>query len=465
MIDAQRLRPLPLLDGLSDHQMDQLAAAGDSVAFRRGDELFQQSAPARYWWLLLEGRIALFRRTGGDEAQVGTMGSPGQWAGGFRAWDDNGVYLATGRAVTAGQLLRVPADRLRALADSWFPLGVHFIRGLVQTVRNIESIARQRESLAALGTLAAGLAHELNNPASAATRAVDALVTTNDDLLASLRWLASSSVTAEHFVALDTLRREQAPAATLTPMELADREDELSDWLADRGIDREWVIAPALAAGGLDVAWCERVAAVLPAAALGPGLEWIAHSRSSALLLGEIKEATGRISALVGAVKAYTHLDRAQIDDVAVADGLDSTLIMLSRDLDGITVRREYDQDVPAVEANAAELNQVWTHLIRNAADAMKGSGELTVRVGRVEEGVLVQIADTGPGMSDAVRAHAFDPFFTTKGVGEGTGLGLDVSRRIVVDSHGGAIDLASGPSGTVARVRLPVRDGAVQPP
>jgi CRP-like cAMP-binding protein len=180
MIEPRHLRPLALLDGLSDAQIGQLATAGESLSFGPGDELFQQSAPAEFWWLLLTGRIALHRRTGGDEKLVGTMSSPGQWAGGFWAWDQSGVYLATGRAVEAGHLLRVPADRLRALADSWFPFGVHFIRGLVQTVRNIESIARQQESLAALGTLAAGLAHELNNPASAATRAVDALVTTSD---------------------------------------------------------------------------------------------------------------------------------------------------------------------------------------------------------------------------------------------------------------------------------------------
>ena len=157
-------------------------------------------------------------------------------------------------------------------------------------------------------------------------------------------------------------------------------------------------------------------------------------------------------------MKEYTHLDRARLEDIAVADGLDSTLIMLSRQLLGITVQREYDEDAPTVEADMAELNQVWTQLIRNAADAMNGSGELTVRVTRDEEGVLVQIADTGPGMSDEVRVHAFDPFFTTKGVGEGTGLGLDVSRRIVVDSHGGWIDLDSGPTGTIASVRLPAR-------
>jgi len=459
MTDPVRLRGLPLLDGLSDDQVDELAAAGEWVAFTSGDELFQQAAPARYWFLLLDGRVALFRRTGHDEQRVGTMDTPGQWSGGFRAWDEHGVYLATGRAVGPGHLLRVPADRLRSLADRWFPLGVHFIRGLVQTVRNIESIARQRESLISLGTLAAGLAHELNNPAAAAARAVDALVTTTAELTDSLRRLASSSVTADQFVALDALRAEPAAAGPApSPIELADREEELSEWLAERGVDRDWVIAPVLAAAGRDVAWCEQVAAAVPAPALEAALEWVAHSLTTVLLLGEIKEATGRVSGLVGAVKEYTRLDRAEIEEVAIADGVDSTLTMLARDLAGVTVRREYDPDAPAVEANQAELNQLWTHLIRNAVDAMRGVGRLTVRIAGDSDGVLVQISDTGPGMPADVRAHAFDPFFTTKGVGEGTGLGLDVSRRIVVDSHGGEIALDSGPSGTLVEVRLPAR-------
>lgn len=459
MTDPAGLRALPLLAGLTDDQVAELAAAGEEVPFATGDELFQQAAPARYWFLLLDGRIALFRRTGHDEQRVGTMDTPGQWAGGFRAWDEHGVYLGTARALDPGHLFRVPADRLRQLADSWFPLGVHFIRGLVQTVRNIESIARQRESLIALGTLAAGLAHELNNPAAAATRAVDSLAATTADLTDSLRRLASSSITAEQFVALDVLRAE--PAATgpaPTPLRLADREEELTDWLAEHAVEREWLIAPVLAAAGRDAAWCDRVATAVPAPALDAALEWIAHSLSTELLLGEIKEATGRISGLVGAVKDYTHLDRAELEEVAITEGMDSTLTMLARDLAGVTVLREYDPDAPAVEVNQAELNQVWTHLIRNAVDAMHGAGRLTVRIARDDDGVLVQMCDTGPGMPADVRARAFDPFFTTKGVGEGTGLGLDVSRRIVVDSHGGEIALDSGPSGTVVRVRLPAR-------
>jgi signal transduction histidine kinase len=459
MTDPGRLRALPLLDGLSDDQVGELAAAGEWDPVATGDELFQQAAPALAWFLLLDGRVALFRRTGHDEQRVGTMDRPGQWAGGFRAWDEHGVYLATGRAVESGHLLRVPADRLRSLADRWFPLGVHFIRGLVQTVRNIESIARQRESLIALGTLAAGLAHELNNPAAAAVRAVDLLAATTADLTDSLRRLASTSVSAEQFVALDALRAEPAAAGPpLTPIELADREEDLSAWLADREIDRDWIIAPVLAAAGRDVGWCDRVAAVIPGPALGAALEWVTHSLTTELLLGEIRETTGRISGLVGAVKDYTHLDRAELEEVAIAEGMDSTLAMLARDLAGVTVQRDYDRDAPAVEANQAELNQVWTHLIRNAIDAMGGSGRLTVRISGTGDGVLVQVGDTGPGMPDDVRAHAFDPFFTTKGVGQGTGLGLDVSRRIVVDSHGGEMDIDSDPAGTVVRVRLPAR-------
>lgn len=459
MIDPTRLRPLPILDGLSDGQLAELAENVAEIAFGPGQELFRQSAPAQFWWLLLDGRIALFRRTGHEETMVGTMDSPGQWAGGFRAWDENGVYLATARAVEAGHLLRLPADRLRALADAWFPFGVHFIRGLMQTVRNIESIARQRESLVALGTLAAGLAHELNNPASAAARAVDVLAATNADLLGSLRRLAEASVNAEQFVALDGLRTHDVPGSDLrTPVQLADLEDELSGWLLDRGIDRDWVIAPALAARGLGVQWCEQVATVLPGDALGPGLDWVAQSLSAELLVTEIKESTGRISELVTAVKEYTHLDRAAIEDIVVADGVDSTLIMLSRELAGVTVVREFDPGAPSVGGNAAELNQVWTHLLRNAVDAMKGSGTLRISVVGKQDGVLVAVADSGPGMPPEVAAHAFDPFFTTKAIGEGTGLGLDVSRRIVEERHGGRIGIESTPVGTVIRVRLPVR-------
>jgi signal transduction histidine kinase len=454
------LRAIALFDGLGDDKLHELMAAGEEVAFNPGDELFREARPADFWWVLLDGAISLIRHVGTDETVLGAMETPGQWAGGFQAWDPHGVYLATGRGVVAGRVLRLPAERLRDRADAWFPFGVHFITGLVNTVRRIESMARQREALVALGTLAAGLAHEINNPASAATRAVDALEDTCETLLSSLRRLAEGSISADQFVALDALRREIEPlSASLEPLDLADREDALSAWLLGHGVERDWLIAPALAAAGLDAAWCERVAALLEGSPLEAGLEWVASSLSMASLLSEMKESTRRISDLVAAVRSYSQLDRASIQRTDLTEGLESTLVMLAHELKGgITVVRDYGSDVPRIEAFAGELNQVWTNLIDNAVDAMNGTGTLRVSTRADENGVVVEIGDTGRGMSEAVRSHAFEPFYTTKDVGKGTGLGLDISRRIIVERHGGEIAIESRPGETVLVVRLPLR-------
>jgi signal transduction histidine kinase len=233
----------------------------------------------------------------------------------------------------------------------------------------------------------------------------------------------------------------------------------LSDWLAAHGVERDWAIAPPLAAAGVDEAWCERVAALLDGARLGAGLEWVANSLTMSALLAEVQESTRRVSDLIGVIRSYSQLDRASLQWTDVAEGLESTLVMLAHRLrDGVTVVRDYGTGVPRVEAFAGELNQVWTHLIGNAVDAMQGKGTLRVSTRAAGSGVVVEIGDTGPGMSDEVRAHAFEPFFTTKGVGGGTGLGLDISRRIVVERHGGDIAIESRPGETVLRVRLPAR-------
>ncbi|MDQ1604334.1 MAG: hypothetical protein QOE01_2179, partial [Actinomycetota bacterium] len=213
-----------------------------------------------------------------------------------------------------------------------------------------------------------------------------------------------------------------------------------------------------LAGAGLDVSWCERARQVLGDDALDPGLQWVASTLSTAALLGEVKESTRRISKLVEAMKSYSQMDRAARQQTDLAEGLDSTLVVLaSRIPAGITVVRDYAEDVPHIEAMAGELNQVWTNLMTNALDAMAGVGTLRVSTRSDEDEVVVEVGDTGPGMSKEVRDHAFEPFFTTKGVGQGTGLGLDISRRIVVDRHGGEIAIDAAPGETVLRVRLPV--------
>lgn len=460
---ASELRALRLFDGLADHQLAELAEGGTEIRVEPGADLFREGEHADFWWVLIDGAVDLVRHIGREDTVVAKMDVPGRWAGGFRAWDEHGVYLATGRGVTDGRVLRVPAEVLRERFNAWFPFGRHLIEGVYRTARSIESTARQRESLITLGTLAAGLAHEINNPAAAATRAVDALQTASQVLLSSLGRLAHGEISASQFTALDALRREIEPqAAILDPLTLTDREEALASWLSRHGVVREWMIAPPLVAAGADVAWCERVALVLEGPALGPGLEWVASTLSAATLLSELKDSNRRIFELVGAIKSYSQMDRASVQDVDVTDGLESSLLMLGYKLrDSVTVVRDYSADLPRIQAYPGELNQVWTNLIDNAIDAMAGAGTLRLSTGADGNEVVIEVGDTGPGMPPQVAARAFEAFYTTKDVGKGTGLGLDIAQRIVVERHGGTITIDSRPGETVLRVRIPYRPAA----
>ena len=454
------LRPLALFEGLTDDQLAELLAGGTEVAIEPGVDLFREGEAAEFWWVLVDGAISLVRHTGREETVVARMDEPGRWAGGFRAWDDAGTYLATGRGAVPGRVLRVPAAVLRGLSNTWFPFGVHLISGLYRTARSIEATARQRESLVTLGTLAAGLAHEINNPASAATRAAAALQTASDALLSSLTRLADAGITAAQFAAVDSLRRRVAtPVPDADPLARADREDALAAWLSRAGVGQADRMARPLAAAGVDLAWCAQVADVLQQSELEPALDWLANTFSVAALLSEVRESTHRISELVGAVRSYSQMDRGSLQRFPVTDGLESTLVMLNHTIGpDIAVVRDYSPDLPQIEAYAGELNQVWTNLIVNAVDAMDGSGTLRLTTSADPDGIVVEVADTGPGFSPAVAEHAFEPFFTTKDVGRGTGLGLDIARRIVVERHGGTITIESQPGNTVLRVQLPLR-------
>ncbi|ADP80541.1 ATP-binding region ATPase domain protein [Pseudofrankia inefficax] len=460
---ASDLHAVGLFDGLTDQQLEQLLAVGVELRFEAGQELFRHGDPADFWWVLLDGAIELVRRTAQDESVVGQMASPGRWAGGFRAWDARGVYLATGRARTAGRLFRVAATDLRALTESWFPFGMHIIEGLFGTARSIESAVRQRDALVTLGTLAAGLAHEINNPAAAAARAVAALKDTCDTLLSSLRQLADGDLAADQFRALDQLRVEvAAPSAPLDPLDLSDLQEDLGSWLTGHGVSQGWSIAPVLAKAGIDVAWCERVADVVTGPALAPALVWVASTFAATDLLGVVSSSTRRVSELVGAVRSYSQLDRASMQDTDLVEGLESTLVMLGHKMrGGLRVERRFGQEVPRISAYAGELNQAWTNLIDNALDAMDGAGTLRLTTRLDGDAVVVEVGDTGPGMPPEVRARAFEAFFTTKDVGKGTGLGLDIVRRIIEERHGGTIGIDSRPGDTVVWVRLPIDRGS----
>ena len=457
MITHAELRALALFDGITDEAIADVLAAAEEVPFDTGDRLWTEGAPAESWWVLLDGTIDLVRRVGREDTVLALFDAPGRWAGGFIAWDADGAYLATGRGRDPGRIMRVPAAALKRLLEG-VPLAGHIIDGLFHTARAVESGAREREALVALGTLAAGLAHELNNPASAAVRAVDSLAQASARLLDSLGRLSQAGITAAQFAALDALRSELDPLALRRDaIATADREDAISDWLDANGVGDGWVLAPPLAAAGADPDWCRRMREALGPAALDPGLGWVASAMQMTSLQSEVKESTQRISNLISAVKSYSQLDRASVQETDVREGIDSTLVMLQHRIgDDIVVERQFAEDTPRIHAIAAELNQVWTNLIDNAVDAMDGQGRLIIATRADGDSVLVEVTDSGTGMSPEVQAKAFKPFFTTKDVGKGTGLGLDISRRIVVERHGGDIAVDSVPGRTTMRVRLP---------
>jgi signal transduction histidine kinase len=457
-MEISELKNIGLLDGLTDDQLVQLIAGSDEVRIVPGAELFHEGDLADFWWLLVDGSIELVRRIGREVTRVGKMDVPGRWAGGFRAWDEQGVYFATGIGASEGRVLRVPAHVLRDCFNAWFPLGGHLVEGLYRTGRIIESTVRQRESLITLGTLSAGLAHELNNPAAATTRAVDSLEDACQTLLGSLSRLAREEISARQFVELDNLRKQIGPRPLVhDPLAAADAEQALSAWLIAHGVDREWSIASAFAAAGVDVAWCEKAAQILAGPALDSGLDWVASTLSAESLLAEIKDSSRRISELVGAMRSYSQMDRASLQRTDITQGLESTLVMLGHKLHGVTVVRDYGPDVPEIEAFPGELNQVWTNLIDNAIDAMDSEGTLRLTTRVDGNHVLVDVSDTGEGMPPEVAARAFDAFYTTKEVGKGSGLGLDIAQRVVVERHHGTITINSEPGRTVLRVRLPV--------
>ncbi len=458
----EQIRAITLFDGISDENLRELVDVSDVVQYEPGDVLWQAGAPSDYWWVNITGSIDMVRVSGGEESVVGQLSEPGRWAGGFGAWDEHAAYFGTGRASTAGTLLRVPNPALRDLL-AHLPLVSHLISGVFTTARSIEAGARQRESLVRLGTLSAGLAHELNNPAAATARAVVALESQLDDALASLSSLATHGISADQYQALDGLRRQLlANEPVGDALALADREEEIGDWLSDHGVDRDWVLAPALAAAGADQEWCTQALGLMGDGSLQHGMEWVAATLTVRGLLAEVRESTRRISELVGSVKSYTQMDRAVMQSIDVTEGLDSTVTMLAHKIrDGVTVERSFAPDVPLIDAYPGELNQVWTNLIDNALDAMDGSGRLMLTTRSAADSVVVEIADTGSGMTPEVAARAFETFFTTKEVGKGTGLGLDIARRIVVERHGGHIDIDSHPGATTIRVTLPLTPAA----
>jgi signal transduction histidine kinase len=470
-LSPAQLRELFLFEHLDEEQLDWVAGHGDVVRYPAGADVSVEGEPADCFWVLLSGTMSMTRRVGSDEVEAVRTDYRGAYSGATQFYLGGQVeqrYGATVRAVTDCTFLALPAADFAAVFRSWFPMATHLLQGLFVGLRNVNEVVGQRERLLALGKLSAGLTHELNNPAAAALRAADLLQDRFGGMRQKLGLLASGKIDGQVLRSLTGLLEEfvarAGTAGDLPALERSDREDELGDWMADRDVAAPWDMAPIFVGAGLGPDDLGRVADAVAEEHLGTALHLLANAVETELLLREIRDSTGRIAALVNAAKQYSQLDRAPHQDTDLHAGLDATLVMLSAKIPpGITVVKEYDRSLPLVPAYPAELNQVWTNLIANALDAMTsggaGSGTLTLRTARDGACAAVEVADTGPGIPEELRRRVFEPFFTTKPVGQGTGLGLDVSWRIVVNRHGGDLRVSSRPGDTRFRVVLPLAE------
>ncbi|HEY3089438.1 MAG TPA: ATP-binding protein [Jatrophihabitantaceae bacterium] len=458
------LRSLFLFEKLSDDQLSWLCREGHVITLEPG-VVYHQGDPATCFYVLIEGAVVLSQRVGADDVEVNRTDQPGVYAGAWQAYMGERApktYNNTLRAIAPSRFFELDADTFGQMMHDWFPMALHLLEGLFFGIRNTQAVVGQRERLLALGSLSAGLTHELNNPAAAAVRATASLRERVAGMRHKLALIAKGPYDRATLETLIHLQEESvervAKAPTLTPLEASDREDELGDWFGTHGIAGGWELAPTFVQAGLDVAWLDQVAGAVDSSTLEGAIRWLNYTVETEMLMNEIEDATERISTLVGAARQYSQMDRAAYRVIDVHELLDSTLLMLSRKIgDRITVVREYDRSLPSVPAYAAELNQVWTNLIDNAVAAMEGEGTLTIRTARDNDFLLVEICDTGPGVPLEIRERIFEPFFTTKPVGEGTGLGLDISWRIVVNKHHGDLRVESEPGDTRFQVRLPL--------
>ncbi|MFI9275492.1 ATP-binding protein [Kitasatospora sp. NPDC052896] len=464
----QEIGTLFLFEKLAPDQIARLCRDGRVETFEPGP-VYQEGDPATCFYVLLEGALVLSRRIGNLDVEVNRSSSRGVYAGAFQAYLGDRVeqvYNNSLRVVEPSRFFVLPAETFAAIMREWFPMAVHLLEGLFFGTKNTQEAVGQRERLLALGSLSAGLTHELNNPAAAAVRATSALRERVAGMRHKLGAIATGPYRRDSLEALievqeRTAERVAKAAGNLSPLEASDREDALADWLEDQGIADGWQMAPTFVQAGLDTDWLDRVAAAVDEGALEGAVRWLSYTVETELLMNEIEDSTARISALVTAAKQYSQLDRAPYQVADVNELLDSTLLMLSGKIGPhITVVKEYDRTLPKIPAYPGELNQVWTNLIDNAVSAMRSmdtQGTLTVRTARDDGHLLVEFGDTGPGVPAEIRDRIFDPFFTTKPVGEGTGLGLDISWRIVVNKHHGDLRVRSVPGDTRFQVRLPL--------
>jgi signal transduction histidine kinase len=456
--DLAVLRRTPLFAELSDEDLAWIGAACEPLDLAAGSVLAAEGDPGDALFVVVSGEIEVVKRSRTTDVPLAVLG-PGEIVGEMAVLEDR-PRNATVQAAGTARVLRIRRGAILDLLRNRPTATMSMLRTVTGRLRSTEAMLREREKLAALGVLSAGLAHELNNPAAAVQRSAALL----PGALAELARAAEALGPAVSDPAVAGLVAELASGAApggadrapLDPLAASDLELALEGSLERHGVDDAAALASALLGGGWDEERVERVASAVAAPAFRAVIRWVGAAAAAHALVDEVATGARRISEIVRAVKEYTFMDRAPVQQVDLRAGLDNTLVILRPKLrDGITVVREYDPDLPEIEAFGSELNQVWTNLLDNAADALGGHGTIRIRAFRRGPDAVVLICDDGPGIAPEVRDRIFEPFFTTKPPGSGTGLGLHISHGVIA-RHGGRIEVRSRPGETCFEVTVP---------
>jgi signal transduction histidine kinase len=460
MIDKSELLRVPVFNDLPDDQLDWFISQSQEMNLKAGDVYSRQGDPADAMFVILGGHLQGRGELGGETFVFDL--EPGDVTG-LLPFSRMKQFTVSGRAVTDSRALRFPASLFPELVQKMPVLTQRLVGLMSDRIRETTRLEQQRDRLASLGKLSAGLAHELNNPASAARRAASQLRDILKKIKSASLELGRRDLTPTQKSEIEKMETSFTQPDVVPPdaLTISDLEDQIDSLLRSHGQNDLWMLAAALARRNIKPEALESLFATLEADTARAALVRIAASVEVATLLHEIESSTSRISDLVGAIKEYTYMDQAAVQNVDVVKSLETTLTILNHKLkQGVAVQRDYQRVPLLVNSFGSELNQVWTNIIDNAIDAMGGKGELRIRTYREDACVVVEIGDNGPGISAEVQPHIFEPFFTTKGVGQGTGLGLDTVQRIV-KKHRGNIQVTSKPGDTRFQVWLPLAEAA----
>lgn len=460
-MNIQDLRKSPLFQGLTDAELKQLMAMAEPVSLRAGDVLIRQGEPGDSAYVILSGDFEVQKQSGQSLIKIDVR-TPGDVVGEM-ALLSRAPRNASIIAKTDGETLRIPQEAFEKLLLSSTTAAMAVLHWVMTRLIQNESLLHQQEKMAALGTMSAGLAHELNNPAAAALRSAAQLRDSQARWLRLTHQIESAAFQHGQTDWLNDFIRE-ATQRFGTPLKLETLErielvDQLQTWLEDNGVESAWELAPAMVMFGWESESLETLKKDLSPLLFDLAVQWLGICCLMMSLLLEVIQTTERVSQIVRAVKSYAYLDQAPLLEVDIHDGLENTLLIMQHKLKkGVTVRREYAADLPRIEAYASELNQVWTNIIDNAIDAMDGRGEIRIKTFQENDHVIVEIIDNGPGIPEEIQPRIFEPFFTTKAPGSGTGLGLHISHDIIANHHHGQLLVESRAGETTFRVILPKR-------